>query len=191
MFYDIPCVCNMIIAQQLNLFGKIVHRPHDHPAQQMLAACCKNVCWIGPPSSSTRITSSKTSAFSLPMYLKLQSTTTTPTKIGSAKSQTNNTWINSLHTYLTNKPPSPHATTSGHDQKEAQGTMMLLPYISNPFPFPPPHTPSPTHKKTQSPHHTRPKRTSRPISTQSLQTWPLLPGWQQPAPPSPPGGWST
>jgi hypothetical protein len=43
MFYDIPCVGNMIAIQQLDFLGKMVRRPHDHPAQQMLTACCDNV----------------------------------------------------------------------------------------------------------------------------------------------------
>jgi hypothetical protein len=42
MFYDIPCVGNMIAAQQLDFLGKTVCGPHDHPAQQMLTACCNN-----------------------------------------------------------------------------------------------------------------------------------------------------
>ncbi len=49
MFYDIPCVGNMIAARQLNFLGKTVCGPHDRPAQQMLTACCDNVCRVGRP----------------------------------------------------------------------------------------------------------------------------------------------
>jgi hypothetical protein len=43
MFYDIPCVGNLIATQQLDFLGKTVRRPHDCPIQQMLTACCDNV----------------------------------------------------------------------------------------------------------------------------------------------------
>ncbi len=49
MFYDIPCVGNMIAASQLDFLGKTVRGLHDHPAQQMLTACCDNVCRVGRP----------------------------------------------------------------------------------------------------------------------------------------------
>ncbi len=49
MFYGIPCVGNMIAAHQLNFLGKTVRGPHDRPAQQMLTACCNNVCQVGCP----------------------------------------------------------------------------------------------------------------------------------------------
>jgi hypothetical protein len=49
MFYDIPCVWNMIAACQLDFIGKTVHRPSDRPAKQMLTACCDTVCQIGRP----------------------------------------------------------------------------------------------------------------------------------------------
>jgi hypothetical protein len=49
MFYDIPRVCNMIAAHQLDFIGKTVRGPSDRPAQQMLTACCDTVCRIGYP----------------------------------------------------------------------------------------------------------------------------------------------
>jgi hypothetical protein len=49
MFYDIPCVCNMIAAHQLDFIRKTVCGPSDRPAQQMLTKCCDTVCRIGRP----------------------------------------------------------------------------------------------------------------------------------------------
>ncbi len=46
MFFNIPCVGNMIPAYQLDLLGKTVRRPSARPAQQMLTACCDTVCQI-------------------------------------------------------------------------------------------------------------------------------------------------
>jgi hypothetical protein len=42
-------VGNMIATQQLDFLGKTVCGPHDHPAQQMLTACCDNVRQVGCP----------------------------------------------------------------------------------------------------------------------------------------------
>jgi hypothetical protein len=42
MFYDIPCVINMIAARQLGFLGKVVRGPHDSPACRMLTACCQH-----------------------------------------------------------------------------------------------------------------------------------------------------
>jgi hypothetical protein len=44
MFYDIPCVVNMIAARQLGFLGKVVQGPHDSPARWMLTACCQHKC---------------------------------------------------------------------------------------------------------------------------------------------------
>ena len=41
LFYDIPCVINMIAARQLGFLGKVVRGPHDSPACRMLTACCQ------------------------------------------------------------------------------------------------------------------------------------------------------
>ncbi len=47
MFYKIPQVRNMVAACQLDFLGKTIHGPQDHPAQQMLTACCNNICQVG------------------------------------------------------------------------------------------------------------------------------------------------
>ena len=49
MFYDIPHVGNMIAAHQLDFLGKTMRGPHDHPAKQMMTACCNNVRCVGCP----------------------------------------------------------------------------------------------------------------------------------------------
>ena len=49
MFYDIPRVGNMIAAHQLDFLGKTMRGPHDHPAKQMMTACCNNVRCVGCP----------------------------------------------------------------------------------------------------------------------------------------------
>ena len=49
MFYDIPRVCNMIAARQLDFLGKTMRGPSDRPAQQMMTACCDNVRRVGRP----------------------------------------------------------------------------------------------------------------------------------------------
>ena len=47
MFYDIPCVVNMIAARQLSFLGKIVQG--DSPARRMLTACCQHKLNRGCP----------------------------------------------------------------------------------------------------------------------------------------------
>jgi hypothetical protein len=42
MFYDIPCVINMIAARQLGFLGKVVRGPHDSSAHRVLTACCQH-----------------------------------------------------------------------------------------------------------------------------------------------------
>jgi hypothetical protein len=42
MFYDIPCIQNMIAARQLSFIGKVVQEPYDAPARRMLTACCQH-----------------------------------------------------------------------------------------------------------------------------------------------------
>ncbi len=42
MFYDIPCVVNMIAARQLGFLGKVVWGPDDSPARRMLTACSQH-----------------------------------------------------------------------------------------------------------------------------------------------------
>ena len=49
MFYDIPCVNNMIAARQLGFLGKVVRGPHDAPARRMLTACCQHKRKRGRP----------------------------------------------------------------------------------------------------------------------------------------------
>ena len=49
MFYDIPCIINMIAARQLGFLGKIVSGPHDSPARRMLIACCQHKRKVGCP----------------------------------------------------------------------------------------------------------------------------------------------
>jgi hypothetical protein len=49
LFYDIPCVINMIAARQLGFLGKVVCGPHDAPACRMLTACCQHKHKRGPP----------------------------------------------------------------------------------------------------------------------------------------------
>ncbi len=49
MFYDIPCVCNMIAACQLDFIGKVVQGPYNLPAQQMLTVCCDQAHQVGRP----------------------------------------------------------------------------------------------------------------------------------------------
>jgi len=49
LFYDIPCVTNMITARQLGFLGKVVRGPHDTPARRMLTACCQHKRKRGRP----------------------------------------------------------------------------------------------------------------------------------------------
>ena len=49
MFYDIPRICNMIAACQIEFIGIVVCSPHDRPAQCILAACCNNTRLVGHP----------------------------------------------------------------------------------------------------------------------------------------------
>jgi len=55
MFYEIPRISNMMIAaRQMDFFGKIVRATPDRPAQQMLTACCDNICPMGRPFLHTK-----------------------------------------------------------------------------------------------------------------------------------------
>jgi hypothetical protein len=49
MFYDIPCIINMIAVRQLGFLGKIVRGPHGSPARRMLTACCQHKRKVGRP----------------------------------------------------------------------------------------------------------------------------------------------
>ena len=49
LFYDIPCVNNMIAARQLGFLGKVVRGPTDAPARRMLTACCQHKRKRGRP----------------------------------------------------------------------------------------------------------------------------------------------
>ena len=49
LFYEIPCVTNMIAARQLGFLGKVVRGPHDAPARRMLTACCQHKRKRGRP----------------------------------------------------------------------------------------------------------------------------------------------
>ena len=49
LFYDIPCVINMIAARQLGFLGKVVRGPHDAPTRRMLTACCQHKRKRGRP----------------------------------------------------------------------------------------------------------------------------------------------
>ncbi len=49
MFYDMPRVGNMVAARQFDFLGKTICGPQDCPAQQMLTACCDNICQVGHP----------------------------------------------------------------------------------------------------------------------------------------------
>ena len=44
MFYDIPCVKNMITTRQLGFLGKIIRGPIDRPARRLLTICCQHKC---------------------------------------------------------------------------------------------------------------------------------------------------
>ena len=49
MFYDIPCIQNMIAARQLGFIGRVIRGPYDSPARRMLTACCQHKRKIGRP----------------------------------------------------------------------------------------------------------------------------------------------
>ncbi len=93
MCYYIPSVGNMIAARQLNLFGQTVCGPHNHPAQQMLTACCDNVRRVGRPFLHNKDYIVK-NLHLLFASLKLLSTTMAPSRIGSKKPSTRNTGMN-------------------------------------------------------------------------------------------------
>jgi hypothetical protein len=49
MFYSIPCVRNMIAAQQIDFIGKIIRGPPDRPSSNMITACCDHKRRVGLP----------------------------------------------------------------------------------------------------------------------------------------------
>jgi hypothetical protein len=79
MFYNIPCVSNMIAVRQLDILGKTMQGPHDRPAQQMLTACCDNFCQVGCSFLHNKNYIVKNlRLLLLPMYLKSPSITAVP-----------------------------------------------------------------------------------------------------------------
>ncbi len=55
IFYNIPCVSNMIAARQLDFIGKTIRGPFDRPAQQMLTACCDHTRQLDVHFFTTKI----------------------------------------------------------------------------------------------------------------------------------------
>ncbi len=49
MFNSIPCVRNMIAAQQMDFVGKMVRGPPDRPSRNMITACCDHKHRVGRP----------------------------------------------------------------------------------------------------------------------------------------------
>ncbi len=49
MFYSIPCVWNMIAAQQADFIGKMFRAPPDWPSCNMITACCDHKKQVGCP----------------------------------------------------------------------------------------------------------------------------------------------
>jgi hypothetical protein len=49
MFYDIPCVRNMIAARQLDFIGKAIRGAPDRPARSLIAAYCAHKRLVGCP----------------------------------------------------------------------------------------------------------------------------------------------
>ena len=52
MFYSIPCVRNMIAANQMEFVGKMITGPRDRPSRNMIMACCDRKCQIGRPQTT-------------------------------------------------------------------------------------------------------------------------------------------
>ena len=63
LFYDIPCVTNMIAARQLGFLGKVVSGPRDTPACRMLTDTNASV---DVHIFTTRMSLCETSVFYLP-----------------------------------------------------------------------------------------------------------------------------
>jgi hypothetical protein len=49
MFYSIPCVRNMIAAQQMDFVGKMIRGPPERPSRNMITACCDHKRRVGRP----------------------------------------------------------------------------------------------------------------------------------------------
>jgi hypothetical protein len=52
MFYSIPCVRNMIAAQQMDFIGKMIHGPPNRPSCNMITACCNQKLHVGRPQTT-------------------------------------------------------------------------------------------------------------------------------------------
>jgi hypothetical protein len=66
LFYDIPCVINMIAARQLGFLGKVVRGLTDAPACRMLTACANTNSSVDALISTTRTALCEISDFYLP-----------------------------------------------------------------------------------------------------------------------------
>ena len=55
MFYSIPCVRNMIAAQQMDFIGKMMRGPPDRPLLNMITACCDHKRRVGRPQTTGKI----------------------------------------------------------------------------------------------------------------------------------------
>jgi hypothetical protein len=49
MFYNIPCVRNMIATCQLDFIGKLIRGAPNRPAHSLIAACCAHKQLVGCP----------------------------------------------------------------------------------------------------------------------------------------------
>jgi len=52
MFYNIPCVRNMIAARQMDFVGKMIRGPPDRPSRNMITACCNHKRRVGRPQTT-------------------------------------------------------------------------------------------------------------------------------------------
>jgi hypothetical protein len=55
MFYSIPCVRNMIAAQQTDFIGKMMCGLQDQPSLNMITACCDHKRRVGRPQTTGKI----------------------------------------------------------------------------------------------------------------------------------------
>jgi hypothetical protein len=94
MFYNIPCVRNMIAARQMDFVGKMICGPPDRPSRNMITACCNHKQRVGRPQTTGKNFMVENSAFSSLTSQPSPLTATALYDLGSMKHRTKNTGHN-------------------------------------------------------------------------------------------------
>ena len=96
MFYSIPCIHNMIAAQQMDFVGKMIRGPPDRPSRNMITAYCDHKHHVGRLQMMGETSWLKTSASFVKTSSPFRLTDMAPCEAGFTKPSTKNIGVNWL-----------------------------------------------------------------------------------------------